>query len=939
MKFKYLYTMNTVQLHTVFLLVGPHHCGKTTFSKTKLVPKLQELTSGEANIQYLSTDDIRRTLIGRPDLDKLQTTMLEVSKQAFDLLYHLLGSLTSFPVNAHFIIIDSTGLSPDFRQNISDICQKNSYNLDLIFFNYTEKDYFSHGGDKQLITKHVIKYRRAMTELKSLTVHAKHYLKDHTVNLDGLTLGDWDLYRSLKLNADRSYFVIGDLHTCLEEFQALVRKAGFVIDEEGIVRPGPKTNGSEIVLVGDLIDKGAHTKGTVDFFYRNLKRDDNLINIVVGNHEQTVHGLLTGKRTEHQYDGTLLRDHFNSYFEMKVDLETKNKFLWLYEKMRPFLWYRSEDTVSKSFIVTHAPCPHRRLGKLDRQSLKVQSYCHLDRQKEFWSQFYQIIGTNCESKVDSVCYPYHIFGHAALVQPYFGTVESNSRIGLDTGCIHGNYLTGVWLGKRFTPGKPYFVKQSFLGTQAPAEGVPHQLPREKKEDNTGPSATVTASSEGINGRLATLSPDNQRRIRHLIRNQINFISGTISPANKDETGGILESLEQGLLYYQRHGVKEVVIQTKYMGSRCNVYLDAENPENSFSVSRNGYKISENKVPHEQMMERIYRPLLARLDTFIKEHKIKQLIVDGELMPWSALGGGLIDNTFRVIDTCLHQELDILGETGFPKLFGKTCKQVHDSGFGLKSHNTKKSDLKKDFGDATFGTYESVLLLQKQGVQFDLAHEKEQASVYHRQVEIFGAQSELHFKPFNILKVIFQSPANDGTGARSTVSGTCETGNVVPFYPNDILHLSQNEIFTLVSDDTVLREHHLLNLEGENAEVSFKWAREFYDQLTGDDYEGVVIKPNHYPEELNYAPFLKVRNSRYLSIIYGYNYQEPRHYTNLVKQKNIAKKVRNSIRDYNLGLKMLQTPKERITEENSQYVKLLVDFVFGEEDTKDIDPRL
>ena len=47
-------------------------------------------------------------------------------------------------------------------------------------------------------------------------------------------------------------------------------------------------------------------------------------------------------------------------------------------------------------------------------------------------------------------------------------------------------------------------------------------------------------------------------------------------------------------------------------------------------------------------------------------------------------------------------------------------------------------------------------------------------------------------------------------------------------------------------------------------------------------EGVVIKPE---EERENAPYLKVRNPEYLSIIYGYDYRFPHKYAKLLKQKH------------------------------------------------------
>lgn len=55
-------------------------------------------------------------------------------------------------------------------------------------------------------------------------------------------------------------------------------------------------------------------------------------------------------------------------------------------------------------------------------------------------------------------------------------------------------------------------------------------------------------------------------------------------------------------------------------------------------------------------------------------------------------------------------------------------------------------------------------------------------------------------------------------------------------------------------------------------------------------EGVVIKVNKIKKQMNFAPFMKVRNPNYLSIIYNYDYIFPKKYEKLLKQKNIKNKL-------------------------------------------------
>lgn len=98
------------QLHTIFILVGPTNSGKTHFCQNVLIPGLNKAHAG-LNIQYISSDDIRRRLNNNMTLSKYDSRMTEVSHQAFRSLYHELDQVTQFPVNCHFAIVDTTGLN------------------------------------------------------------------------------------------------------------------------------------------------------------------------------------------------------------------------------------------------------------------------------------------------------------------------------------------------------------------------------------------------------------------------------------------------------------------------------------------------------------------------------------------------------------------------------------------------------------------------------------------------------------------------------------------------------------------------------------------------------------------------------------------------------------------------------------------------------------
>ena len=85
--------------------------------------------------------------------------------------------------------------------------------------------------------------------------------------------------------------------------------------------------------------------------------------------------------------------------------------------------------------------------------------------------------------------------------------------------------------------------------------------------------------------------------------------------------------------------------------------------------------------------------------------------------------------------------------------------------------------------------------------------------------------------------------------------------------------------------------------------------------------------------------MKVRNSEYLSIIYGYDYMFPHKYEKLIKQKNIRKKLKASINEYELGQELLKIPFSKISTDNADFRQIAANLLFEVSQEKDIDPRL
>jgi hypothetical protein len=141
-------------LHTVISTIGPTCSGKSFYCQHTLVPKLREelIAQGvpEPKIHYLSSDDFRRLLLDTRGTDeehqrhdKYDQRMLEVSNAAFDLLRYTLRQLLAFPVQSHFVIVDTTGLSLQYHEEMNKLVKEYNYSTACLVWDFrSSKDFF-----------------------------------------------------------------------------------------------------------------------------------------------------------------------------------------------------------------------------------------------------------------------------------------------------------------------------------------------------------------------------------------------------------------------------------------------------------------------------------------------------------------------------------------------------------------------------------------------------------------------------------------------------------------------------------------------------------------------------------------------------------------------------------------------------------------------------
>lgn len=568
----------------------------------------------------------------------------------------------------------------------------------------------------------------------------------------------------------------------------------------------------------------------------------------------------------------------DTYNKLKNKPELLQKFVEIHSLKKPFFRYNSADNLSRSFIVTHSKCESKYWCKLDRKSVRMQYSGHHN---------------SSDNLIDDSCHMPYIVS-CAPTNAYFTLNFEDHRLQ-----IGSDKLTAVLLGYKLK-NPNFFEDKRDLSN----------LFFKKFSLMSNSSLKESDIFEGLDEREVG-------RLKFLVQKKINFISGTIAPAGADQTTNNFESIAKGVEYFYTTFARKKInskisIQPKYMGSRCNIYLYLDIAR-CYSTSRNGYLIQID-------MQNIYQKLIDKLSPFMKENNIEMMLIDSELMPWNAMGKNLINKTFMPTKVCVGTALQKLNKYGFEELYDQLQTEMAQTPFATEITSMPHKDLYTKYGGGKFATYRALASEQKKHISLTDLHAYHQT--YSTQLDIYAVEEEVHIKPFNILK----TEKTDGTII------IMAHASYEPFVTGSKIW-GQTDIFDLISND----EQCVLN-SADPMEISIKTAEDFFNRLTADGKtEGVVLKPDFCHEDM--ASCMKVRNPNYLHIIYGLDYLHESRFPRLIASKNTSKKLSVSIKEYNLGVRMLSVKQSDISKDNLPYLKLLKDFLFLEKSEQSLDPRL
>ena len=311
-----------------------------------------------------------------------------------------------------------------------------------------------------------------------------------------------------------------------------------------------------------------------------------------------------------------------------------------------------------------------------------------------------------------------------------------------------------------------------------------------------------------------------------------YLSPTISPvAYFNEHDDYLEHPESAFNFYEKKGVDRVVCEKKYMGSRMQIFFShpkktPKHLKNIQFISKTGRNFFKDDDPIIKSFE---KELLKGLQLV----EYDWIILDGELMPWSVKGSGLIKKEFvDPIETALsHREF----------CFGKDSKQYKNASLFLASLSNYTSATPihfRIFQILAAGKYYN----NNKKMDCKFSGEFVCAEKRYKLIEKFVSNSNYLLKSVEYIFVDLKSKQEREYATKQWIKYCKDEGG----------------------------EGYIVKLSGPLVQ---------YDQC------GQLL-----------LPMLKVRGRDYLRIIYGIDYLEP-HYLKRLQKRSIGKKRSMSFKQH------------------------------------------
>ncbi len=811
------------------VLVGVTGSGKSTFARAHFKPT------------EVISSDFCRGLVADDENDQSATP------DAFDVLHYIAGKRLAA---GRLTVVDATNVQPEARKPLVELAREHDVLPVAIVLNTSEpvcvarnaarpdRDFGAH-----VIRRQHAQLRKSLRSLQREGFRTVHVLGSEAQSSD-VSITRTRLYNDLRYETG-PFDVIGDVHGCRAELESLLVSLGWSLafDEDGRPAGAAHPEGRRAVFLGDLVDRGPDSPGVLRLVMGMVVAGTALC--VPGNHEAKLLRALRGRNVTVSHGLA----------------ETLAQLAGEPESFRDSVAEFIDGLVSHyvldggRLVVAHAGLSQRLQG---RASGRVRSFC-----------LYGQTTGETDSYGLPVRYPWAedyrgratvLYGHTPVPAPEW----VNNTMCLDTGCVFGGSLSALRYPERTVAAVPaarvYYEPARPLGAVSGAAGdpAPDAARREPDvldiRDVTGTRIIETGYLPRVKVAEANAAAALEVMSRFAIDPRwLLYLPPTMSPVATAPDGLVLERPEEAFAAYRADGLARVVCEEKHMGSRAVVLVcrSSQDALARFGVAGDGAVWTRTGRPF--FGSALTSALLSRVRTaaasagLFDELSTSWLLLDAELMPWSAKAGQLLRDQYAAVGAAARAALPAA-----VSVLSAAAERGLDVG-GLQDRTRARAANASAFNAA-----------------------------YRRYCWPIDGLDGLRLAPFAVL-------ASSGASHAAR--------------PHD-WHLSvASRLFDVDPGLFAPTRHVTVDLADALSRAA---ATEWWSELTRAGGEGMVVKPAEGlvrgPKGIA-QPGLKVRGREYLRIIYGPDYTEAANLARL-RSREVGRKRSLALREYALGLEAL-----------------------------------
>ena len=839
---------------SLVVLIGPSGSGKSSFGRK----------------HFLSTEvissDFCRGLVADDQNDQA------ASADAFAVLHFIAARRLAQP---RFTVVDATNTQKEARKPLVELARQHDLMPVAIVLDLPESVCQARNRDRsdRDFGPHVVRNQSAQLR-KSIKGLQREGFRRVWVLRTEQEVEEVEIERA-PLWSDRSgetgpFDIIGDVHGCHAELVELLGQLGYAVAEDGIGVTPPE--GRRAVFVGDFGDRGPATPAVLKLVMGMVRAGTAIA--VPGNHDVKLVRKLAGRevRINHGLAETLAQL-----------AEESPEFR---EEVREFLHGLVSHVIldGGDLLVAHAGMKEQYQG---RSSPRVRDFALFGETTgetdEYglpvrlqWAESYRGKRTV-------------VYGHTPVPTPTW----VNNTIDIDTGCVFGGSLTALrWPERELVSvpaGEVYYepVKPLVPVDAAPAieDRPPFVLDLSdvagKRIVDTRLTRTVTVREEQATAAIEVMSRFAMDP-RWLV-----YLPPTMAPTATSSRPGMLEHPDEAFADYRAAGVSTVVCEEKHMGSRAIVVVcrDAAAAEQRFGVdtgetgaiyTRTGRPFFDDPALTEGALAKVRAA--AEGAGLFEELETGWIVLDCELLPWSAKAGELIRRQYASV-----------GAAGRAALAAAEVTLAAAAARGL------------DVDGLTGRTHERA------------GHLDRYTDAYRRYVWPVSGLDDLRLAPFHVL------------AAESGVFAEQDHG----------WHLERCDRLVEASPQWMRRtDRRVVDLADEPAVAD---AVAWWESMTAAGGEGMVVKPMSFianGEKGLLQPGIKCRGGEYLRIIYGPEYAAASQIDRL-RKRSLQRKRGLALREFSLGIEAL----ERFARREPLYRVHECAFAVLALESEAVDPRL